>query len=307
MPARSEVTFESDGETCAAWLFRPGAGDPDRPCVVMAHGYSGVREQRLGAYAERFAAAGMNVLVFDYRHFGASTGEPRQLVSVPRQLADWRAAVSFARGLDGVDPGRVALWGSSFSGGHVVQVAAGDDRVAAVVSQLPLTDGLSAIRAGGAAAALRLARAGIRDALGALAGRAPFYIPAVGPPGSTAVMTSPDAEGGFRGIDPPGSSWRNRVAARTALTVGAYRPYSKFSVLRCPVLVMVAEHDAVTPAAPAVQAAERSPNAELISYPLGHFDIYDGEEFERAVAAQTEFLARNLVGHTAPAPAAVSH
>ena len=96
------------------------------------------------------------MLLFDYRHFGASSGEPRQLVDIRRQLADWRAAIGFARGLEGVDPRRVALWGTSFSGGHVVQVAAGDDRVAAVVSQAPFTDGLSTIRSGGVAAALRL-------------------------------------------------------------------------------------------------------------------------------------------------------
>jgi len=140
----------------------------------MAHGFSAVREQRLDDYAERFAAAGLAVLAFDYRHFGASSGEPRQLLDIRRQLADWRAAVGFARGLDGIDAGRIALWGSSFSGGHVVHVAAGDERVAAVVSQAPFTDGLSAIRAGGAAAALRVTAAAIRDGIVALAGRAPF-------------------------------------------------------------------------------------------------------------------------------------
>ena len=148
----------------------------------MAHGFSGVREQRLDAYAERFAAAGMAVLLFDYRHFGASSGEPRQLVDIRRQLADWKAAIGFARGLEGVDPRRVALWGTSFSGGHVVQVAAGDDRVAAVVSQAPFTDGLSTIRSGGVAAALRLTAAAIRDGAGALAGRRPLYIPRSGRP-----------------------------------------------------------------------------------------------------------------------------
>ena len=112
----------------------------------MAHGFSGVREQRLDAYAERFAAAGLAVLVFDYRHFGASQGEPRQLLSIaPPARADWRAAVAHARYLLEVDPKRVAVWGTSFSGGHVVAVAAADPAIAAVVSQAPFTDGLSAI------------------------------------------------------------------------------------------------------------------------------------------------------------------
>lgn len=293
-PARSEVSFESGGDTCAAWLW--GAGSEPAPCVVMAHGFSGVREQRLDAYAERFVEAGLVVLAFDYRHFGASSGEPRQLLDIRRQLDDWRAALAFARGLEGIDPARVALWGTSFSAGHVVAVAAGDAEVAAVVSQAPFTDGLSAIRAGGAPAAGRMTAAAMRDGLGALAGRAPFYIPAVGPPGSTAVMSSPEAEPGFRSIDPPQSSWQNRVAARIGLYVGAYRPFAKLSKLRCPVLVAVAEHDTVTPAAPAIRAAERSPNTELVRYPIGHFEIYTEPQFDRTVADQTEFLVRNLVG-----------
>src|SRR5947209_8196715 len=101
MTARSDVTFDSWGERCAAWLYRPDASEP-RPCVVLGHGWSGVREQALDRYAERFAAAGLAALVFDYRHFGASEGEPRQLLDIRRQLADWAAAISYARTLDGV-------------------------------------------------------------------------------------------------------------------------------------------------------------------------------------------------------------
>src|SRR3954453_69051 len=104
---REQADFTSDGARCAAWLYRPEGGG-EAPCVVMAHGFSGVREQRLDAFAERFAAAGLAALVFDYRHFGASEGEPRQLLDIKRQLADWRAAVAYARSLDAIDPDRIA-------------------------------------------------------------------------------------------------------------------------------------------------------------------------------------------------------
>src|SRR5206468_5312028 len=137
--SRSDVTFRSGGDACAAWLYRPEREGP-YPIVVLAHGFGALREARLWAYAERFAAAGMAALVFDYRHFGASGGEPRQLLDVSRQLADWAAAVAFARGLDGVDAERVALWGTSLSAGHVVSTAADDPRVAAVVAQVPFAD-----------------------------------------------------------------------------------------------------------------------------------------------------------------------
>src|SRR3954471_24666383 len=109
---RQDLTFESGGEQCAAWLYMP-AGDRPHPAVVLAHGFGGVRAARLWAFAERFAAAGVAALVFDYRGFGGSGGEPRQLLSIKRQLEDWRAAVAFARGAGGVGPGRVGGGGTA--------------------------------------------------------------------------------------------------------------------------------------------------------------------------------------------------
>src|SRR5919112_5604737 len=95
---RSDATFDSGGWACAAWIYRP-EGEGPWPAVVLAHGWSGVREQRLDAYAERFAAEGMVAIVFDYRHFGASEGLPRQLLDIGRQLEDWTAALAFTRSL----------------------------------------------------------------------------------------------------------------------------------------------------------------------------------------------------------------
>src|SRR6266496_390364 len=145
MIAREDLSFPSGGETCAAWLYRPEGADGPVPCVVMAHGFSATRADRLPAYAERFAAAGVAVLLFDYRHFGDSTGEPRQLLDIARQHADYHAAVACARTLDGIDPRRIALFGTSFAGGHVVVVAAQDPSIAAVIAQCPFADGLSAL------------------------------------------------------------------------------------------------------------------------------------------------------------------
>ena len=141
---RSDVTFSSGRTDCAAWLYRPD-GEGPVPLVVMAHGFSATREQRLDAYAERFCAAGFGALVFDYRYFGASGGLPRQLLDIRSQQDDYRAAVAYARRLDWVDPDRVALFGSSFSGAHVLSVAAGDPLIAAVVSQGLYSDSLASL------------------------------------------------------------------------------------------------------------------------------------------------------------------
>ena len=154
---RTDVVFSSDGVECAAWLYRPD-GEGPHPVVVMAHGFSATREQRLDAYADRFRTAGMGVLLFDYRHFGASAGEPRQLLDIGRQQADFRAAIAHARATDWIDPARVALFGSSFSGGHVLVVAARDPQIASVVAQCPFTDGLASLPPLGVAGHYRCCR-----------------------------------------------------------------------------------------------------------------------------------------------------
>ena len=296
---REDVGFEVDGVWIAAWLYRPEGATG---CVVMAHGWSGVREQRLDAYAERFADAGLAALVFDYRHFGASHGEPRQLLDIRRQLADWRAAVAYARALDGIE--RVALWGSSFSGGHVIETAAADPDIAAVVSQVPFVDGLANLPRLGIGPMLKVTGAGLRDQLRAMFGRAPHMLAAVGPPGSTAVMTTPDAEAGFLALNPPDSTWRNETAARIALRVGRYRPARKAARITCPIFFAIADDDAITPPDLAEKAASRAPRAEVRHYHGGHFDVYVGELFERAAADETEFLVHHLAPVAQAAPSA---
>ncbi len=178
-PERRDITFPSHGETLAAWhLIGEGdafATEDGRPCVVMAHGIGGTRDSSLLAFAEAFAEAGLDVVLFDYRGFGDSTGESRQLGWPPRHRDDYRAAVEFARGLGGVDPARIVLWGTSWSGGHVVHVAADDPQIAAVISQTPDLDGVRTLREIARYAdwgqLARVTREGIKDAAAAVRGR----------------------------------------------------------------------------------------------------------------------------------------
>lgn len=310
----SAVEFTSAGTRIAGVHLRGAGGDfadeaGRRPCVVLAHGFGGTVDSGLMPYAERFAAAGLDALAFDYRHFGESDGEPRQLVSVPRQLEDYAAAIAFARGLDGVDPDRIAVWGTSFSGGHVVEVAVADGRVAAAIAQTPAMDGLAALlnvaRYAGIGALNRITLAGLRDQIGALRGRRPVTVPVVGPPGTIAAMSTPDAEPGYRAITGP--TWRNEVAARFGLTISLYRPGLKADRLPCPILVQVADRDAIAPPKAAQDTAWRATGrAEVRTYPIGHFEVYTGEPFERSVADQLLFLGRQLApagaGERAAAP-----
>lgn len=299
---REDVTIPSHGEQLAAWLFRPRTQKgTDVPCVVMAHGFSATRHEGLEPYAEAFQKAGLAALVFDYRHFGDSTGEPRQLLDIGRQRADYRAAVGYARGLDGIDATRIALWGSSFSGGHVMALAQEDPAVAAVVAQAPFTDGLTIMKITPKRNLLRATFDGIRDQVGALAGRPPVMLDAVAPPGGYATMTAPEAEPGFRGIVSPESKWQNRTTARVMLRLATENPAGGTHKLDMPLLICACDEDQTTPPGPAIRAAERAPRGELRRYPLGHFGIYTSLE---AREDQVEFLTRHLLGSEPTAKAA---
>jgi dienelactone hydrolase len=294
---REDILFRSEGITYRAWLYRPAAAPAGMPLIVMAHGLGGLRSAGLAPYAERFAAAGLAVLLFDYRHFGASDGTPRQLVSIRRQLQDWAAAITCARRLPGIDPARIALWGSSFSGGHVVVAAARNGRVSAISAQGPMMDGLAATlnigRYAGVGMLLRLVARGLRDMVAALLGRPPVMLPQLAPPGQTATMSTPDADPGYRAI--VGPDWRNEICARFALTLALYRPLAHARRVHCPALIAAAREDSVAPAAAAVETARRiGEHAELRLYDCGHFDLYVGAHFERACTDQVGFFRRVL-------------
>ena len=299
----SEVSFDSGGLRCSAVHLSGEADggfaseDGRRPCVVLGHGLGGTVDSGLLPYAERFAAAGVDALAFDYRSFGRSDGQPRQVLSPARQREDYAAAIAFARSLEGVDPERIVVWGSSYSGGHVVPVAVADGRVAGAIAQVPNMDGLAAVlnvaRYAGLGHLARLVLAGIRDLAGSLRGRPPLMIPLVGAPGSVGAMTTADAEPGYRAI--AGPSWRNEVAARMVLGTGAYRPGLQADRLPCPMLVQIGDRDTIVPAKAAQDAAWRATGrAEVRTYPIGHFEIYTGPPFERAIADQLHFLRRHV-------------
>ncbi len=283
---RRDVVFTSDIDSCAAWLYRTADVETGVPVVVMAHGLSGTRRDRLGSFAERFAAAGFAALVFDHRGFGDSGGEP-DLFDPAAQLEDWRAAIAFARSLPGIDASRVATFGSSMGGGNALAAAAEDSKVAAAISQVPFLDIVRQSHRSRPLVTGRMLAAAVRGS----------YLPVVGQPDEPALINAPGGEEGWRRVVAIGedSRWRNRVSSRWLL--GApYRPVKHAARLRCPWLVCVGESDRVAKPGPAIAAARRAPQGELCTYPgVDHFDIYDGPEHEALVADQLDFLQRHLL------------
>ncbi|NMO01505.1 alpha/beta hydrolase [Gordonia sp. TBRC 11910] len=291
-----EVSFAVDGDKCAATLYLPPTpGTARPPVIVMAHGLGAVRAMRLPDYAERFTEAGYACLVFDYRHFGDSEGQPRQLLSSRKQRADWLAAIAFARTLPEVDADRVVAWGTSFGGGNAIITAASRPAgLVAAIAQCPFTDGVESTLVLNPVTSLKVTLAGLRDVVGTMFGRPPHMITTAGPAHSTALMTASDAEPGYLALVPPGVEFVNQVAARVVFDILRYRPGRRTGEIDVPILFAVCQTDSVAPAGPTLKYAHRAPHGEICTYVEGHFEIYLGDAFERAVADQVDFLDRHV-------------
>ncbi|HEU5038746.1 MAG TPA: alpha/beta hydrolase [Nocardioides sp.] len=290
-----EVTFRSGADECHAWHFT-GEGDDlatdaGRPVVVMAHGLAGTKDSGLRPFAEALAGAGLDVLAFDYRGFGASGGTPRQTVSLAGQLEDYRAAMAAAGRLPGVDAGRLVLWGVSLAGGHVLAAAAHRDDVAAVVSLTPLVDGMAAGRHALAhhkpSAMLRSTALALRSKVGK-----PRMMPVVARPGELGALTLDGCLEDYLAI--AGPTWRNEVDATVGLELGNHRPGKETKHVRAPLLVQIADLDRSAPPHAAAKAAFAG-RAEVRHYPCDHFDVWPGKEWHApAVRHQVAFLRRKL-------------
>ena len=301
------LNFESGGLRCAASHFRPTDMPGVRaPCVVMAHGFTGTRDQ-LTCYAETFARAGLAALTFDYRHFGESEGSPRQIVDIGKQMEDWRSAIAMARTLDRVDSTRIALWGSSLSGGHVINLAAEDPTLAAVVAQVPAIDksahGISAevrakttregISVGSLiAVSLRSLVAGIYDEVRGLVGLSPHYIAVFGRPGQVAAFTDREWESHLA-VFARGPTWRNEFAPRFLFRTPKY-VHGTAERIRMPLLVCVAEQDTEANPELAIDIARKAPRGVVKTYAARHFDFYTGDVLQQMLSDQTAFLREHL-------------
>lgn len=296
MFTRTDLAFTSHGVTCKGYLYMPSEAKGPVPCVIMGHGFGATRECGIAPFAEAFANAGYAAFMFDYRHFGASGGEPRQLLVPSREVEDWLSAIAFVRKLEGIKPDAIALWGTSFGGGLVTVAAARDGNVQAIIAQCPMMDGLASvfevIRYAGIAQVMKLSAHGAVDITRALLGMSPHYIASAGRPGEVAAMSAADCYDGYLALIPEGVP--NQVAARIAATLMTFRPVAEAHKVTCPALIQICEKDTVAPVAAAEKAAKKMKRAEVRRYEMGHFDIYQGTDRERSVADQLAFLRHAL-------------
>ena len=277
--ARRDIEFDAEGVTLRGWFYPAERADSPGPAVVMAHGFSAVKEMDLDSFADGFAAVGLNVLVFDNRCFGASDGEPRQEIDPWAQVRDYRNAITYLHTVPEVDPGRIGIWGSSYSGGHVLVVGAIDRRVQAVVAQVPLISGYDNVRA--------LVRsdfiAGFReqfdaDRLARYQGKEPAMVPVVAEdPLAPSALPTPDSWQWFTETGKTRApNWKNEVTLRTVEMLGEYNPGDYIAQISpTPLLLLPARNDVLTPSAFAIGAYEQAREPKkLVILPGGHFDAY---------------------------------
>lgn len=295
---RKDITFTSKGLRCCGWLYVPDglAEGQKSPTIVMAHGFSAVKEMGLPDFAERFAAAGFVTLAFDYRYFGDSEGEPRSQLFPLEQVEDVRNAITWVSDQPEVDPQRIGIWGTSYGGGIVVYTATFDRRIKAVVAQVPATVGAEFWRA------LDPKGWDVRDAF-FLRDRAERYrtgavnyMKVVAPEGEPSAFPGKDSYEGYMTLAETSPNWRNQV------TIESLEKMREFDSVRLvhwvaptALLLIPAEKDNLIPVDAVKETYERArePKA-LLALPIKHFDIYYEPWFSKAAGAAIDWFEKYL-------------
>ncbi|OQE24034.1 hypothetical protein PENFLA_c010G04692 [Penicillium flavigenum] len=280
---RENVEFQTaDHVTLRGWFFRPSMEPLETrlPCLVMSHGFSALKEMGLDAFAEYFTLnLPISCLVYDNRGFGDSDtkeGQPRQEVLPSQQTSDISDAITYAQSRADVDPNRIGIWGSSYSGGHVLSVGAVDRRVKVVLSHVPFTDGPMARAAGKPAGMIAVVD---ED------------------PQKPSTLPTPDSYQFFSAWEAK-SNWKNETTLKSVEAACGYNPAAHIHhISPTPLLLTVAENDVVAPTDIALDAYSRAGEPKKLQiFPGGHFDGYAGEGFERNASVHTDFLKEHLVG-----------
>ena len=295
------MEFSSEGAVLRGFLYEALTGEPPFPLVVMAHGTSATIPMVADRYAEVFARAGVSALLYDHRNLGISGGEPRQEINPWVQSRGYRDAITFASTLARHDPGRVAVWGDSYSAGQVFVVAACDPRVKAVVAQCPVFGAVNPEPDPDAFKAIR-ATFDSGDVSGTAEDRL-GPIPVVSPDqaGTPSLLAPIQAfrwfvEYGGRF----GSGWLNTTTRVIPSNTPGFSPFLCAPHVTVPSLMLVAPGDEMVHANPRVsrEAFESIPG-EKVWHDLdgGHFGLlyYPSTLFEEASKLQADFLTMHLL------------
>lgn len=283
-----QCEFPSHGTLCAGeLLLPPGAVKP--PVILMLHGWGGDMSFGIRPYAERFSQLGLACLLFDYRGWGRSGGEPRRAIVPARQLEDAECAMAHLRTLDCVDASRMMLWGVSYGGGHACVLAARHPELLGAVAQVPMLDGLANTLHTPPSHLARFVALGLADAARS---RKPLYAPTTAPPGGFAAMTRDNAHAALARLTQNCPGHENSQAARSFLHVPMYRPVRHLPAIRIPLLIVAGQRDTITPCATALGRAQANPRIEVRMVDANHFEPYFGTCFEQTAEIEADFIMK---------------
>lgn len=297
----TQIEFKSAGRLCRSRLFAPATKQSNGAGIVLAHGLGGTMDSGLFDYGQAFADAGFHALAFDYRGFGESEGGPRQYISVPRQLEDWRAAIHHLRSHDNVDADRIGLWGISFSGGHVIHLAHSDAKIRGVVAQVSQIDPVLSAHVGnyhrGPAHSQALMQAIIKRAKTRWF-RSKVEMLQIAPVVKTkpAVLASPEASDY---AELAGPSWKNELHPDSFLKgeLEKNNPSLLTDEMSTPMLLQVGEQDKVVSNEAIYNFARRcGPLAQLTRYAGDHFTLLQDNALRRqAMQEAVDFYKAKLI------------
>lgn len=284
---------KSGQDVIAADFYRPKT--LEKPAVIlMAHGFAGLRHFKLIRYARRFAQAGYAVVLFDYRYWGGSTGRPRELVSLEKQLDDWRTMIQHVAARKSIDPHRIVLWGTGLSGGYVLSLAAELNNLQAVMAQVPFVDGAESVRRYPLAYLPKALKLSSQDYMGSKVGLTPVTLPVVDPNG-LCFLPREDAYVGYQAMLNPDYYWSGEVPARVFFHLMRYRPIQAVRKINIPVLMIAAQYDSLIPVESVRQTVNHlAPFVDYHEWEMQHFDIYQPVWLEKAITTQLEFLKQHI-------------
>lgn len=294
---KSTSSFHVGEKECAVTLRLPEGSGPF-PAILMVHGWGGVQDALTLPFYEPFRQAGFAVMTFDYAGWGKSEGTPRNVINPWQREREVEKALEHLRAQSAIDPDRIVLWGTSFGGGHVVRIAAKHPELLGAIAQVPMLDGMAAVKA---VPPLRMLRFGVAAIADLLRGKKnPVYLPVVAPPGEWASMDRDGAaEAMKKGLQdlleaegPEAAVYDNRVAARSLLTMGPYRPFKSLKQLKIPILVIGATRDTVAPFVEGKIRALNNSHIQIETLDANHFDPY----FDPAVSANLGYQVAFLGG-----------
>lgn len=294
---REDIEFQADDVTLRGWFYRP-AGPGPFPTIIVSHGFGSLKEQYLDRFAEVFAKNGLASLVYDHRNFGASGGTIRNEIDPFAQMHDTRHAITFATTHPQVDGQRIGIWGTSYSGGHALMVAAIDRRIKCVVASVPLISGsrnfLGRVRPDKFPALLEEFAA---DRVARQRGAAPRMIAVVSQdPSVPCAQTGQEAWENFQETLKVAPDRPKEVTLRTLDLLREYEPGDYISrIAPTPLLLIVTDKDYMAPTDTALEAFERALEPKKLLLIEGDHYVCYRKKFDLASTESAKWFVRHLM------------